>query len=205
MRRTFLCLTLCAAAALRAEDAPIAVKAARLLDVKSGAYVANPVVVVRGDKIESVGTKVPAGATVLDLGDGASSGLIDAHTCPSPGRRDKPSTLPDLQVPVAPSARAVRALKIARELFYGPADLETEGPVRRRRLRDAVNEGVIPGPRMKVVDGALARRQYPPRTSGRLGLPRRVQGLLRRHGFRKASASTLLRDDVVKIYGTRAD
>src|ERR1700693_6261121 len=82
MRRILIILTFSAAAmALRAEDAMIAVKAARLLAVRTGAYVANPVVVVRGDHVESIGTGVPPGAAVIDLGDRTLlPGLIDAHT-----------------------------------------------------------------------------------------------------------------------------
>jgi imidazolonepropionase-like amidohydrolase len=55
-------------------------------------------------------------------------------------------------------ARAVRALKIALEHgFTGLRDLETEGASYDDvALRDAVNEGVIPGPRMKVVGRALS-------------------------------------------------
>src|SRR5450756_344550 len=83
MRKTVVCLALLLASAvsLRAEDGLIAVKAARLLDVRTGAYVSNAVVVVRGDHVESVGTSVPPGAAVIDLGDRTLlPGLIDAHT-----------------------------------------------------------------------------------------------------------------------------
>ncbi len=62
-------------------QAPIAVRAARLLDVQSGAIRSGQVVVIRGDRIESVGTAVPADASVIDLGDVTLlPGLIDAHT-----------------------------------------------------------------------------------------------------------------------------
>src|SRR6266542_6030120 len=134
MRRMELCLTLCLASALtlRAEEGVVAVKAGRLLDVKSGAYVANPVVVVRGDRIESVGTKVPPGATVEDLGDRTLlPGLIDAHTHIL---LQGDATVPEYheqilqEYPAHRVARAVRALKIALEHgFTALRDLETEG------------------------------------------------------------------------------
>jgi imidazolonepropionase-like amidohydrolase len=64
-----------------AEEAPVAVRAARLLDVVAGGYVESPVVVVRGGRIESVGKEAPPGARVLDVGDRVLlPGLIDAHT-----------------------------------------------------------------------------------------------------------------------------
>jgi imidazolonepropionase-like amidohydrolase len=45
-----------------AEEPPLlAVRAARLLDVRSGRIVENPVIVIRGDRIESVQASIPAG------------------------------------------------------------------------------------------------------------------------------------------------
>ncbi len=148
-------------AALAGEPA-IAVKAARLLDVKTGAYVVNPVVVVRGGIVESVGTQAPAGARLIDLGDRTLlPGLIDAHThVLLQGDATAPEYNEQIlqEYPAHRVARAVRALKIALEHgFTGLRDLETEGASYDDvALRDAVNEGVIPGPRMKVVGRALS-------------------------------------------------
>lgn len=62
----------------------IVVRAARMLDVQSGKLVDAPQVVVRGQKIESVGRAsdaIPAGAEVVELGDVTLlPGLIDMHT-----------------------------------------------------------------------------------------------------------------------------
>jgi len=163
MRRTLITLLFSAAAfALRAEDAVIAVKASRLLDVKTGNYVSNPVVVVRGDHIESVGKNIPPGATVIDLGDRTLlPGLIDAHThILLQGDATTPEYHEQIlqEYPAHRVARAVRALKIALEHgFTGMRDLETEGASYGDvALRDAVNEGVIPGPRLKVAGPALS-------------------------------------------------
>jgi imidazolonepropionase-like amidohydrolase len=146
----------------RAEEGAVAVKAARLLDVKTGAYVANPVVVVNGRTVESVGTRVPAGAQVIDLGDRTLlPGLIDAHTHIL---LQGDATVPEYheqilqEYPAHRVARAVRALKIALEHgFTALRDLETEGASYGDvALRDAVNEGVIPGPRLRVAGPALS-------------------------------------------------
>jgi hypothetical protein len=63
MKRPMLCLLALGASALLRPAEPgharIAVRAARLLDVNAGRYVARPVVVVSGDRIESVGETVP--------------------------------------------------------------------------------------------------------------------------------------------------
>ena len=62
-------------------SAPVAVKAARLLDVKTGQIVASPVVVVEGERIARLERSVPAGMTVIDLGDATLlPGFIDLHT-----------------------------------------------------------------------------------------------------------------------------
>jgi imidazolonepropionase-like amidohydrolase len=144
------------------EAAVLAIRAARLLDVSAGRYVENPVVVVRGDRIERVGSSTPDGARVLDLGDRTLlPGLIDAHTHVLL-QGDATAAEYEEQIlkeyPAHRVARAVRALKIALEHgFTALRDLETEGAgYSDVALRDAVNEGVVPGPRMQVVGPALS-------------------------------------------------
>ncbi len=154
-----------AASHARAAEPPprlVAVRAARLLDVAAGRYVDHPVIVVRGDRVESVGTSVPAGATVIDLGERTLlPGLIDAHThiLLQGDATAAEYTVQILQeYPAHRVARAIRAMKIALEHgFTTMRDLETEGAgYDDVALRDAVNEGVVPGPRLKVVGPALS-------------------------------------------------
>ena len=152
----------CPVAAAPPDSPAIAVKAARLLDVRSGRYVDRPVVIVRGDTIEAVGTTVPAGAQVVDLGDRTLlPGLIDTHTHVLL-QGDATQAEYEQQIlkeyPAHRVARAVRALKIALEHgFTTLRDLETEGAAYDDvALRDAVNEGVIPGPRLQVAGPALS-------------------------------------------------
>src|SRR5712691_5337692 len=60
----------------------VAIRDARMFDAKSGRMLANPVIVVRGERIAEVGAgvRVPAGATVLDLGSATVlPGMIDGH------------------------------------------------------------------------------------------------------------------------------
>jgi imidazolonepropionase-like amidohydrolase len=154
---------LTAAGMMAATDAPVvAIRAARLLDVKSGRYVDTPVVLVKGNRIESIGTSVPAGAAVIDLGDRTLlPGLADVHTHILL-QGDATTAEYDEQILKEYSAhrvaRAVRALKIALEHgFTVMRDLETEGASYGDvALRDAVNEGVIPGPHLQVVGPALS-------------------------------------------------
>ena len=59
---------------------PIVLKAARMLDVRSGKITADALVVVQDGKIIQVGGVTPAGAEVINLGDVTlMPGLIDAH------------------------------------------------------------------------------------------------------------------------------
>jgi imidazolonepropionase-like amidohydrolase len=144
------------------EDPVTVVRAARMLDVKTGSYVSNPVIVLRGDKVESVGGTPPAGAKTIDLGDRTIlPGLIDAHThILLQGDATAPEYNEQIlqEYPAHRVARAVRAMKIALEHgFTTLRDLETEGASYDDvALRDAVNEGVVPGPRMQVVGRALS-------------------------------------------------
>src|SRR6266446_9369817 len=70
----FLLLALLAAS-------PVALKAARMFDARTGAIVQPALVVVDGKRISRVGGVPPAGAQVIDLGDVTLlPGLIDAHT-----------------------------------------------------------------------------------------------------------------------------
>lgn len=155
--------TLVVSIASAAPDPPLtALKAARLLDVRAGRYVERPVVVVRGGQVESVGTQVPAGARVVDLGDRTLlPGLIDAHTHVLL-QGDATQAEYEHQIlkeyPAHRVARAVRALKIALDHgFTTMRDLETEGASYDDvALKEAVNEGVIPGPRLFVAGPALS-------------------------------------------------
>lgn len=140
----------------------VVVRAARLLDVKTGRYVERPVVVVRAGVVESVGTQAPPGARVIDLGERTLlPGLIDTHTHVLL-QGDATQAEYEQQIlkeyPAHRVARAVRAMKIALEHgFTSMRDVETEGAgYDDVALRDAVNEGVVPGPRMQVVGPALS-------------------------------------------------
>ena len=153
---------------LNAEDATkpiVAVRAERLVDVGAGRYVEHPVVLVQGDRILSVGTDpagIPAGARVVDLGHRVLlPGLIDAHThiLVQGDATDAEYEYQILQeYPAHRVARAIRALRIALDHgFTTLRDVETEGAgYDDVALRDAVEEGVIPGPRLRVAGPALS-------------------------------------------------
>jgi imidazolonepropionase-like amidohydrolase len=85
-------------------------RAARMFDGRSDATVANAVIVVEGSKIKEVGSNlaVPAGATVVDLGDATLlAGFIDSHKSPDVSHRREAR----LEQPLREAAGAQRVLR----------------------------------------------------------------------------------------------
>jgi imidazolonepropionase-like amidohydrolase len=75
------CLALLFAALSLHAQTTYVLKAARLFDGKSDSLAQPGVVVISGNKIQSVGGQIPSTATVIDLGDATLlPGFIDAHT-----------------------------------------------------------------------------------------------------------------------------
>jgi imidazolonepropionase-like amidohydrolase len=145
------------------------VKAGRLLDPRTGNVLAPAAVLIEGDKIKQIGQPsqitYPAGAKVIDLGRATLlPGLIDSHThlfldiiVPPEAEMDRHSNglfAPGLLLAVveSPSKRTLMAAQLAREdlesgittvrnLGHSGIDGDTE-------LRDAINGGRLPGPRI---------------------------------------------------------
>ncbi len=137
----------------------IVLHAARLLDVKTGKMLKPGEILVQGDRIAEVGVSVkhPAGAEVIDLGDRTlMPGLIDAHIhlFLHPGAED----LQTVQESVP--ERTITATLAAREDlmagFTAERDMGTEGAGSAdSAVRDAINAGRIPGPRLRVSGNAV--------------------------------------------------
>lgn len=168
MMRKFIgsmCLVLlgvsCAVAPVfaRGQKAPsksYVLKAARLFDGKSDSLMKPGLVVVTDGKIAGIGAgaAIPPGAEVIDLGDATLlPGFIDAHTHLTMMYSEdyKQAALDQLQKTVA--ERALDASVNARITLFsgittardvGSADYLDVG------LRNAINRGVVPGPRMLV-------------------------------------------------------
>jgi imidazolonepropionase-like amidohydrolase len=157
------------------DDQPsvIVLKPARVFDGVSAKAETGWVVVVRGRKIEQVGPedkiKMPAGAKVIALpGATLLPGLIDAHTHLLLHPYDEAKW--DDQVLKEPLAlRVCRATNHARATllagFTTIRDLGTEGAgYADVGLKQAINEDIIPGPRLLVSTRAIvATGSYAPR------------------------------------------
>jgi len=146
----------------------VAIRAGRLFDARSGRLLTGQTILIRGDKIAEVGANVnvPPEARVLDLGEATVlPGMIDAHVHVNVGGNEGAR---------APAERAYVALASAQtDLLAGfttVADMDSRGGFNTVDLRDAINAGLVLGPRMQVVGQSLnirASNAYPDSDSGR--------------------------------------
>jgi imidazolonepropionase-like amidohydrolase len=215
MKRVAFVISLLVASAAAAQDQTIVLRAARMIDARGESVIAPAVIVVRGNKIESAGTTgvIPAGAQVIDLGDVTLlPGLIDAHTHIML-QGDVTSTEYDDQLfkesmPYR-ALRASRAVKIALERgFTAMRDVETEGAMYTDvDVKKAINNGVIPGPRLQVstramsITGGYGPSGYSPEVTFPMGV-QIVDGV---EGGRKAVREQIAHGaDWIKVYADRA-
>ena len=123
------------------------IRAGRLFDPKSGTNLANQVIVIKGDRITDVGpasrVAIPEGARVIDLSRATVlPGLIDRHV----------HLIQDQQV--NDGRAALTGLNYAlKDLHAGFTTLQDMGSgfsYATVELRDAINKGLVPGPRLQV-------------------------------------------------------
>jgi imidazolonepropionase-like amidohydrolase len=166
----FLCLIVCYPAMVRAqgltvlESAPAKIyvlKAARMFDGKSNAVVNPGLVVVSGGRIVGVGAgaAIPAGAETIDLGDATLlPGFIDAHTHLTMNYREDytkamldglQKTVPEKAIEATVNARITLLGGFTTVRDVGSSDFLDVG------LRNAIDKGIIPGPRMLVCVHAI--------------------------------------------------
>jgi imidazolonepropionase-like amidohydrolase len=135
----------------------IVIRAGHLFDVKTGKTLTNQAIVIQGDKIASVGAEgqVPAGATVIELPDATVlPGLIDAHThitfSPNFGYSRLAISVP------REALTGARNAKVTLEAGFTTIRNVGASGYADVALRDAVNAGDVPGPRMLVSGPALS-------------------------------------------------
>ena len=153
----FLCGFMAGVPAL-AQDATY-IRAGQLVDVVDGRVRSNQTIVIRGDRIERVGNSsaidIPAGANVIDLSNATVlPGLIDMH----------------VHLTGDPEAQGYKnlAASVPRNALFGAANgrrTSNAGFTTVRNvgaggyadvaLRDAINNGDVAGPRMRVAAHAL--------------------------------------------------
>ncbi|HYX67928.1 MAG TPA: amidohydrolase family protein [Terriglobales bacterium] len=144
-----------------AQEAPktVVVHAGKLLDVRSGKTLANQAIVISGDRIVSVGpeaeAKIPAGATSIDLPNATVlPGLIDAHTHltfdPTFGYQELGISIPREALIGAKNARITLEAGFTTVRNVGARGYSDIA------LRDAINAGDVPGPRIDASGPALS-------------------------------------------------
>jgi imidazolonepropionase-like amidohydrolase len=151
----------------RPSESWIVIRAGSLIDGKSEKPRRDQVIVVHGNRIESIGdaanAKMPAGATVIDLPKATVlPGLIDSHTHIFLQGEDPAQGGYDANILNAPLAlRAARATVAARRAleqgFTTLRDVETEGAgYGDVGIKQAIDQGYIPGPRLLVSTRAIS-------------------------------------------------
>jgi imidazolonepropionase-like amidohydrolase len=143
------------------------IRAGTLIDGKSDKPTHDQVIVIKGNRVESVSdtaaAKIPTGATVIDLSKATVlPGLIDSHTHIFLQGEDPAQGGYDVNILNAPLAlRAARATVAARRAleqgFTTLRDVETEGAgYGDVGIKQAIEQGYIPGPRLFVSTRAIS-------------------------------------------------
>src|SRR3984893_7682155 len=188
----------------------VAIRAGRLFDPRTGTNLTNQVIVIQGDRITDVGpadrVKIPAGARVIDLSVATVlPGLIDRHV-----------HLMQDHEPNDARALIVGQHYALADLFAGFTtlqDMNSPFTYATVELRDAINKGLITGPRLQVTGPGLTPRGatfYPaPSEPGAFG---QVPGMPVWQNYQNINSPWLARaavrehshygTDSVKIYAT---
>ncbi len=150
--KSFIVFLLGTSCAAFSQSTILAIKCGRLIDGRSEKPIINAVILVENDRIKDVGrsAKIPESAEIIDLSQSTVlPGLIDCHThLLLHGGSYDDQILKESQAyrTILGTVAARRTLEAG---FTTIRDVETEGAMYAdAALRDAINKGVIPGPRI---------------------------------------------------------
>lgn len=190
----------------------VALRCGSLFDSRGDTLRKNVVVIIEGDKLKEITNSAPAGADVVDLShETCLPGLIDTHTHILLQGDITAVDYDEQLLKQSPEYRTILATVNARRaLEYGFTsirDLETEGAgYADADVKKAINNGVIPGPRMQVatraldVTGAYPLQGYAPNVS----VPHGVQLVDGPDNARQAVREQISHGaDWIKVYSDR--
>lgn len=153
-KRIFATLIAVCALFISSSAQTTAIRAGKLIDPDSGKVLSDQIILIRDNKIDTVGSNItiPTGAKIVDLSHSTVlPGLIDCHTHLADGAHDSEpmsifqKTAAELALESVPNARAM-----LESGFTTVRDVGTYRALGDVALRDAINRGDIIGPRMYV-------------------------------------------------------
>ena len=159
LARAFSAAVLAAVCSAQQPSTPILLHASRLLEVDTGNLLEPGEILVENGHIREVGKSVPhpPSARTIDLGDATlMPGMIDAHVhlFLHPGAEDLQTVEESVPWRVLLAEQAAKADVMAG--FTAERDMGTEGAGSAdTAIRDAINQGLIPGPRLRISGNAI--------------------------------------------------
>ena len=148
--------------AKKAAPASVAIRAGKILDVRTGNYQADQIIWIEGDKIKAIGNaaeiekQLPAGVKTIDLSKATVlPGLIDCHV----HLTGSPYLLGPVGLHTSYTREALLGARNARvtlEAGFTTVRNVGAGGYADIALRDAIKAGDVPGPRMLVSGPALS-------------------------------------------------
>lgn len=152
--RTILLAAALALAPLAAHAAPVYVRAGKLVDTLAGKVLADQMITIEGERIVSVApwTTAPAGGKLIDWsGRMVLPGLIDVHT--HLADQEQTDNIAEPLLTTAAEQAYIGAAHARITLMAGFTSVRDVGTWRAFgdvALRDAIDKGLVPGPRMSV-------------------------------------------------------
>jgi imidazolonepropionase-like amidohydrolase len=134
---------------------PVAITNATLIDGTGADPVRGATIVIEDERIKAAGSgiEVPHGAEVIDAGGRTvMPGLIDSHV----HFMSRPSSMQERAL-TPPSLNLMYAAKQARDTLDAGVTTVRDAGGSPRGLKMAVEQGLVPGPRMRIAVGALSQ------------------------------------------------
>ena len=135
----------------------VAIRAGRLIDPATGSVAKDQIIIVRGKKFEAIGSglAIPQGAEVIDLSNlTVLPGLVDTHNHLAitykvdPERKNYYVTVISESTPLRAIQAASNGIQMLAAGFTIIRDMGNNGLYADTALRQAIEEGWIPGPQI---------------------------------------------------------